>query len=134
MKEFKENYKIVGNQIIAKMDKLTPKEIKEIKNYVSLFGYTIENYVAPKLTKEEKEKRLAEEQKTNPRSKQNIEKYLKDNGTEEQKKRFKEIQEEIATDEEGNQKTYKNGKPIKKGFMGAYRYFKEQFPEYFENL
>lgn len=124
------NYEIKGNQIIAKMDKLTQKEIKEIKNYVSLFGYTIVNYVEPKLTEEE----LAEEQKKNPRSKQNIEKYLKANGTEEQKKKFAEIQEEIATDEEGNTKYYKNGKPIKKGFMGAYRYFKEQFPQYFENL
>ena len=131
------NYEIKGNQIIAKMDKLTQNEIKEIKNYVSLFGYSLVNYVAPKLTKAEKEenkKRLAEEQKNNPRSKQNIEKYLKNNGTEEQKKKFKDIQNEIATDEQGNPKTYKNGKPIKKGFMGAYRYFKEQFPEYFENL
>ena len=131
------NYEIKGNQIIAKMDRLTQKEIKEIRNFVSLFGYKVVTYEAPKLTKAEKEenkKRLSEEQKNNPRSKQNIEKYLKDNGTEEQKKKFKDIQNEIATDEQGNPKTYKNGKPIKKGFMGAYRYFKEQFPEYFENL
>lgn len=131
------NYEIKGNQIIAKMDRLTQKEIKEIKNYVSLFGYTIVNYEAPKLTKAEKEenkKLLAEKQKNNPHSKQNLEKYLKENGTEEQKKRFKDIQNEIATDEQGNPKTYKNGNPIKKGFIGAYRYFKEEFPEYFENL
>ena len=117
------------------MDKVTPKQIKEIKNYVSLFGYTVVNYVAPKLTKEEKEKKLAEEQKNNPRSKQNLEKYINENGTEEQKKRFKEIQKEFAIDKEtGEQKYDKKGKPIKKGFMGAYRYFKEQFPQYFENL
>ena len=70
------NYEIKGNQIIAKMDKLTQKEIKEIKNYVSLFDYKVVTYEAPKLTKAEKEenkKRLAEEQKNNPRSIQNIE-------------------------------------------------------------
>ena len=47
-------------------------------------------------------------------------------------KKFKAIQEEPAIDKAtGAAKTYKNGKPRKKGYVAALKWFKEEYKEEF---
>ena len=137
-------FEIKDNKIIAKMSKLTEADIKAIKNYQALFGYELVEYVAPELSKEERaeKKKAAEEKNAKSKySKKNLEKYIKENGTEEQIENFYSIQEEIAIDEATNKpkvwskdtKTHKKGEPKKKGYIAAIQYAKEQFPKYFED-
>ena len=132
------NFEIKDNKIIVKMGKLTEADIKTIKNYQTLFGYQIEEYIEPKLSKEEK----AEEKSNSKFSRENIEKFLAENGTEEQIKKFKDIQEEIAIDKKTNKPkvwekdtdNHKAGEVKKKGYIAGLQYVKQQFEnhEYFK--
>lgn len=110
-------------QIIVKMESATEKEMKAIINFQKI-GYELVPF--------KKEKKTEEELAASKFSKANIIKYLEENGSKEQQKRFAEIQEEVA---EGkfytkDTKTHKKGEPKKKGFIAALKYFKEQFPNY----
>ena len=132
------NFEIKDNKIIVKMGKLTDVDIKTIKNYQTLFGYQIEEYIEPTLSKEEKATLKA----NSKFSRENIEKFLAENGTEEQINKFKSIQEEPAIDEKTNKpkvwekdtKEHKAGEVKKKGYIAGLQYVKQQFKnhEYFK--
>lgn len=137
-------FEIKDNKIIAKMSQLTEADIKAIKNYQALFNYELVEYVAPELTDEERaEKKKAAEEKLakSKYSKKNLEKFIKENGTQEQIKTFNSIQDEIAIDDitnkpkvwEKDTKLHKKGEPKKKGYIAAIQYAKEQFPQYFKD-
>ena len=100
-------------------DKLTKKEQETVKGLIGI-GYTVirktaeEMYPATKLY-----------------TKENVEKFLKTKDKEIQSK-FKAIQEEPAIDKEtGAVKTYKKGKPRKKGYVAAVKWFKETYIDEF---
>lgn len=58
-------------------------------------------------------------------------KFLKSKGKEAETA-FDNKKNEIAIDKEtGAAKTYKNGKPIKKGFVAALKWFREEYEEEF---
>ena len=64
-------------------------------------------------------------------TKENVAKFLKSKGADVEKK-FKAIQEEPAIDKDtGAAKTYKNGKPRKKGYVAALKWFKDEYKEEF---
>lgn len=128
------NFEVKDNKIIVKMGKLTEADIKIIKNYQTLFGYQIEEYVEPKLSKEEKA--------DSKFSRENIEKFLAENGTKEQIEKFKSIQEEVAIDKKTNKpkvwekdtENHKAGEIKKKGYIAGLQYVKKIFEnhEYFK--
>lgn len=118
--------------IYAKMGMLTDKDKKAIKDYVDLFGYKIEKYVP--IQKTEEEKKLEEEKQKNSKyTEEKIKAYLLKYGTEEEQKKFVDIQEEIAIDKQTNKpkvwekdtKTHKKGEPKKKGYIGALSWFRK---------
>ena len=100
-------------------DKLTKKEQETIKGLIGI-GYKVNRTTAEEMYPA-----------TKLYTKENVEKFLKTKDKEVQSK-FKAIQEEPATDKEtGAIKTYKNGKPRKKGYVAAVKWFKETYKEEF---
>ena len=64
-------------------------------------------------------------------TKENVEKFLKTKGKEAEEA-FAAKKEEIAIDKEtGATKTYANGKPRKKGYVAALKWFKEEYGKEF---
>lgn len=118
----KKNYCIIDDNkqtITFVADKLTKKEQETIKGLIAI-GYKANRTTAEELYPA-----------TKLYTKENVEKFLKTKDKETQNK-FKEIQEEPATDKEtGAVKTYKNGKPRKKGYVAAVKWFKETYKEEF---
>lgn len=102
------NY-VVDNKkqiIIVDMDRITEKQLKQAKKYIAL-GYEL---------------KVMEKEKTEPKyTKKNIEAFLKEKGSAEDKKIFKDKQEEIKVS---------TGK--KKGFINALKWFKAEKEEEFE--
>ena len=108
--------------IVVKMETATEKDMRAVMNYQKL-GYTIKPF--------EKVKKTEEELKASKFSKGNVEKYLDKNGTPEQKARYKAIKEEQVIDKETNEPKFtKTGKPVKKGYIAALKYFRKEFPDY----
>lgn len=118
----KKNYCIIDDkkQIITFVaDKLTKKEQETIKNLIAI-GYKTNRTTAEDLYPENK-----------VYTKENVAKFLKTKGTNVEKK-FKAIQDEFAIDKTtGSIKTYKNGKPRKKGYIAALKWFQEEYKEEF---
>ena len=113
----KKHYKADGNKkvVFAKIAKLTPEEVAEVKNYIAL-GYEV---IEPEKVKQPKFEKKA------------VEAYLEANGTPEQKKAFYDAIEETVIDKNtGEAKLKKDGTPKKAGFIAGLKYFKEQFPDY----
>ena len=116
----KKNYCIIDDTkqtITFVADKLTKKEQETIKGLIAI-GYKANRTTAEELYPAEK-----------IYTKENVAKFLKSKGAEVEKK-FKAIQEEPAIDKAtGAAKTYKNGKPRKKGYVASLKWFKEEYKE-----
>ena len=132
-------------KIFATIAKLSPADLKEIKNYIAL-GYEIVDVEPPKLTKEEKAERAAankaaaaKAKEENPFSQQNIEKFLK---KDENKALYAEYQarynEQAGTNRSrkvngkveriaDEPKYLKSGKPKKKGFANCIGWFTDMY-------
>lgn len=135
----KKHYEInnATKQVLAVVEKLTDAETKAVKKYLDL-GYVLVAQEQPK-----KKKATEEEQKANPKSEINIQKYLKANATAEQQKKYWDLYNRQAKDKETKQPVFyktdsKNGKfkkgdPKPVGHIGTLRWFKETFPEYYNN-
>lgn len=91
-----------SQKIYADVEKLTPKEIRAIKNYKAL-GYNLVEY------KEEKQP-----------------KYTNDNMIDYIRKNAKNVEVELQAYENAKQLPSKDGAGTQ-GFMGAYRYFKKTY-------
>lgn len=143
-KNFEVNHE--EKKVIVKVGKLTDEEMAIVKQYKDLFGYEIVPYVEPK--KEKKE--------TKPEWKaEAIQEWLKKNGTEEQNKKYWELFNGQAKDENGIPLVYKynvykkdnknklvyddngnkillhkKGEPRKKGHIATLYWFKKEFKEY----
>ena len=144
---------IVDNEnetIIAKMESLTDKDVKILKNY-KLLGYNVIPYEKPKA--EETEEKIY----TEP----NVRKFLEEKGTKEQQKKFDKLYNEkrtgannkykadsykketykgedgkthsrITKDEKGEKIIiHKKGEVKVKGFINTLRWFKEEFKNEF---
>lgn len=103
-------------------EKITSKEAAMIKGLIAI-GYKPNRVEATALYQvEEKYK------------KDKVEAFLEEKG-EEAKEKFEAIMQESATDKDGKIKVCKNGKPRKKGYVGALRWFKTEYKtEYLEWL
>lgn len=145
MANSKAHYEVdATNRIIrAIVARLTDKELKEIKNYVTL-GFQL----VP--VEEEKKKRATEEEKANnPFSEMNVRKFLEEKGTKAQQKKYNELYNEQATDKKtGLPAVYKNDSPANKkqglekgakfkkgdkkpkGHIATLAWFKTEFPDY----
>lgn len=102
------NY-VVDNKkqiITVDMDRITEKQLKQVKKYIAL-GYEL--------------KVLEKEQPKPKYTKKNIDAFLKEKGSEEDRKIFKAKQEEIKA-ETGN----------KKGFINALQWFRAEKEKEFE--
>ena len=122
----KKNYCIIDDTkqtITFVADKLTKKEQETIKGLIAI-GYKANRTTAEELYPAEK-----------IYTKENVAKFLKSKGADVEKK-FKAIQEEPAIDKAtGAAKTYKNGKPRKKGYVASLKRSKEEYTEeYLERL
>lgn len=133
----KKHYEVnnANKQIRACIELLTDAELKIVKNYISL-GYELVGTEKPK-----KEKATPEEQKNNPLSAVNVQKYLKANATAEQQEQYWKLYNKQAKDKKTKElvfyknddtknKKYKAGDPKPVGHIGTIRWFKETFPEY----
>lgn len=111
---------VVDSEQVVKFvaDKLTKAEAAEVKGLIAI-GYKPVRTTAEAMYP--KEKRFGKEQ---------VEAYLKELGADELKK-FKDMQNEIAVDKNGAAKTTKNGKPRKKGYVGALKKFRAEYEEEF---
>ena len=118
----KKTYCIIDNTkqtITFVADKLTKKEQETIKGLIAI-GYTPNRTTAEELYPSE-----------NKFSKENVEKFLKEKGKEAEAA-FKAEAEAVAVDKKtGAVKTYKNGKPRKKGYVGALKKFRAEYEEEF---
>lgn len=118
----RKNYCIIDDAkqtITFVADKLTKKEQETIKGLIAI-GYKANRTTAEKLYPAK-----------NIYTKVNVEKFLKTKGKEAEAT-FAAKKEEIAIDKEtGAAKTYANGKPRKKGYVAALKWFKEQYAEEF---
>ena len=132
-------------KIFATIAKLSPADLKEIKNYIAL-GYEIVDVEPPKLTKEEKAERAAankaakaKAEEENPFSQKNIEAFLQ---KDENKALYAEYQtrynEQAGTNRSrkingkveripDEPKYLKSGKPKKKGFANCIGWFTDKF-------
>lgn len=97
-------------------DKISTKEAAVVKGLIAI-GYAAIRVEAEELYPSEetykKEKVLA---------------FLEKKG-EEAKAKFEAIMQEPAKDKDGRIKVCKNGKPRKKGYVGALRWFKDEYKE-----
>lgn len=112
------NYEVDNkNKVIyAKVESLTEKQIKTIRNYIAL-GYSLQ----------EKKKETA----NGKFKKEAVIAYIEANGTEEQKARFYGIMEEPARDKDSGEIILtKEGTQKKKGYIASLKYFQSQFPNY----
>lgn len=117
----KKSYCIIDDKkqtVTFVVDKLTKKEAENLK-ILNAIGYDLVRTTAEELYPSK-----------NLYTKENVEKFLKTKDKDIQKK-FKEKQEEIATDENGVVKRFKNGNPRKKGYINGLKWFKEEFKEEF---
>ena len=118
----RKNYCIIDDAkqtITFVADKLTKKEQETIKGLIAI-GYKANRTTAEKLYPAK-----------NIYTKENVEKFLKTKGKEAEAT-FAAKKEEIAIDKKtGAAKTYSNGKPRKKGYVAALKWFKEQYAEEF---
>lgn len=101
-------------------EKITTKEQKEIKNLLAI-GYTAKRVSEKELNPEEDK----------VFTRKNIEKFLNTKGKEAEKK-FKENEKQISIDKNtGLPKTFKNGKPRKKGYPYALKQFRAEYEQEF---
>lgn len=100
-------------------EKMTKKDIETTKVLIEL------GYKAKRVTVDEMYP------KNDLFTKENVYKFLENKGEEEVNK-FKEKENENAVDENGVIKKYKNGKPRKKGFIGALQDFRKEYEEEFK--
>lgn len=118
----KKNYCIIDDTkqtITFVADKLTKKEQETIKGLIAI-GYNVNRTTAEELYPSK-----------NIYSKENVYKFLKSKGKEAEEA-FKAEAEAVAIDKEtGAAKTYKNGKPRKKGYVGALKKFRSEYEEEF---
>lgn len=118
----KKNYCIIDDTkqtITFVADKLTKKEQETIKGLIAI-GYKVNRTTAEELYPSK-----------NIYSKENVYKFLKSKGKEAEEA-FKAEAEAVAIDKEtGAAKTYKNGKPRKKGYVGALKKFRAEYEEEF---
>lgn len=118
----KKNYCIIDDTkqtITFVADKLTKKEQETIKGLIAI-GYKANRTTAEELYPSK-----------NIYSKENVYKFLKSKGKEAEEA-FKAEAEAVAIDKEtGAAKTYKNGKPRKKGYVGALKKFRAEYEEEF---
>lgn len=135
-----------GRRILATIAKLSPADLKEIKNYIAL-GFEIVDVEPPKLSKEEKAERAAankaareKARKENPYSQLNVEKFLKQEGNEALFAEYEKLfNEQAGTNNTRKQndgtikripddpKWLKSGEPKKKGYAVCIRWFTERF-------
>lgn len=123
------NYEIVGGIIKFDVDKITKKEMKQIKKLADGLGYKLQPIVEPKEKKE-----------ANPQwTEKAIRAYLDEYGTKAQKEDFEKKYNAPIKDANGNpvvyQKASKDGKHKKgdirvKGFVATIQWFKKQFPDF----
>lgn len=119
------------------IERLTEKQIKEVKNFKDL-GFKIIPVEPPK-----KKKPTEEEKIKNPFSEKNIKKFLEDKGTKDQLKKYFEIYNQQAIDKEtgfpavyksnskpNSPKKFKIGDPKPKGHIATLQWFKTEFPNY----
>ena len=100
--------------VYAKVECLTEKQIKAVRNYLAL-GYKLED--KPKGEKDF--------------SKDSVIAYLKQYGTPEQIKKFNDKMEAQAKDRETGEPIFKkDGSPRKVGFIAGLKYFQNEFPNY----
>jgi hypothetical protein len=112
------NYKVEGKKVIAKVALLSEKELAAIKNYIAL-GYTLEEYKPEKKVPKEAFKA------------QTIQKWLKENGTEEQQKKYWKLFNDPVLDKvTGEPLKKKDGTNRVKGHVATFAWFKKEFPKY----
>lgn len=100
-------------------EKLTKKEQETVKGLIAI-GYKVIRKTAEEIYP-----------KKEIYTKENVEKFLKAQGKDVENK-FNAIKEEPATDKDtGAVKTYKNGKPRKKGYVAALKWFKDTYKDEF---
>ena len=133
----KKHYEVnnATKKIIVDMEKVTEKELKIVKNYLEL------GYESVEVEKPKTKKATEEEKKANPFSEQNIQKFLKANGTADQNKTYWDLYNKQAKDKETKQPVFyktdskpagkfKKGDPKPVGHIGTLRWFKAEFPNY----
>lgn len=100
-------------------EKMTKKDIETVKVLIEL-GYKAKRTTVEKMYP-----------KNELFTKENVYKFLKSKGEDELNK-FKEKENENAVDKNGIAKTYANGNPRKKGFIGALQEFRKEYESEFK--
>lgn len=100
-------------------EKMTKKDIETVKVLIEL-GYKAKRTTVEKMYP-----------KNELFTKENVYKFLESKGEDELNK-FKEKENENAVDKNGIAKTYANGNPRKKGFIGALQEFRKEYEDEFK--
>ena len=115
----------------AKMHLLNDEDLRVLKNYVAI-GYSI-NPVEPK--KQKVVIASDEEKALNPYSAMNVQKFIEEKGTEEQKKKYWELfntrlKNNAVYKDDTKDGKHKKGEPRVKGHIYTLKWFKDTFKDY----